>query len=378
MTLVGSFGAGRAIEAELKRVAVRALDHRVGKELVRADPSTIQVPFDPDLARICVQYLRTPSRVLWELAMFKAERLEPLFEEVRAWMETVDAPWLKAGLKLSVDAHDVEGFAAGALQIRGTIKNALLEGSGARGEPLKFSPQDAELLFRVRQEEGGLTLSLDLAGRPLHKRGWRSKGAVAPIKETLAAQLLILARWDSRSEALVDPLAGSGTIVHEAAAASTGRATWIGGSPVCLQWPMYQPPQETPELFPGTRPFILAVEEEEMAYRALQENLHHSVLGDRIIARRADFRDVYLDDESPSGGLILTNPPYGERLSTPEAAEDLHHDLGHWWRQQGGFRLAVITGHPRPEEYFGEKPRMKKPMRNGALKVWFVVYDAYC
>ena len=118
------------MEAELKRIAVRALDMRLTPR--RVDPSTIQVDFDAALARTVVDYLRTPSRIVWDLACFSANRLEPLFDEMMAWLADAEAPWLATGLALSVEVGDVDAFGAGPLQVRGTVKNALIEGSAAR------------------------------------------------------------------------------------------------------------------------------------------------------------------------------------------------------------------------------------------------------
>ena len=106
----------------------------------------------------------------------------------------------------------IQTFQAGPLQIRGAVKNAIIAGAKDRGKTLHLAPEEADLVFSVRETSGGLLISIDLAGQSLHLRGWRLEEGVAPLKETLSAQMLMLSRWDPRGEVLLDPMAGSGTI----------------------------------------------------------------------------------------------------------------------------------------------------------------------
>jgi 23S rRNA G2445 N2-methylase RlmL len=388
LRLVGSAGANRAMEAELKRLAARALGRRLEKPR-RATPQSLVFPFEPDLAWLAVRYARTPSRVLWDLFRVEARRLEPLHDALLAHLET-DAPWLEAGQTFSVEVRRSEAFAAGPLQIRGVVKNALLEASGRRGRRLRLDAETPDLVVRVEADGEGATISLDLGGRSLHLRGHRRHVAEASLKETLAAQMLILARWDPRREALVDPMAGAGTLLLEGAGAAVGAATWpLGTSPAAARFPPFSGRDlAAPELFPGTHPPLVAIEVHTPAQRALRANLAEAGLEDRILAVHADFRDVPGDalgarlpeGRLPERGLVVVNPPYGERLERGRGHDPellaLYKDLRDWWRALGaGWRIALL-GPRRPlMAVFGDRPRLDKPLKNGPLSVTLLVYE---
>src|SRR5688572_33055639 len=117
------------MEAEIKRLAPRALPGFRPPKPERVDTQTLLYPFDPAFARFLVTYLRTPSRVLWDVGALDAERLEPLYAEVRALIEEERPAWLGAGTRISVAVPDGTDLPASGLQIRGTIKNAIIDGA---------------------------------------------------------------------------------------------------------------------------------------------------------------------------------------------------------------------------------------------------------
>lgn len=377
------------MEAELKRIARRALG-ALPAAARRLDEQTLAYPFAPPLAWLAVRYARTPSRVLWDFAEISASRLEPLYAGLRSWLEEADPEWMLAGVGFSVEVKRADAFPAGPLQIRGAVKNALLDASATLGRPLVLEPERPTLPIRVEADAGSTWVSLDLAGRSLHRRGHRALVGEASLKETLAAQILVLARWDSRVEALVDPMAGAGTLPLEAAFSAVGAPIWprgvvppVGGVP-----PFRSLDPDAPDLFPGTPPRIAAIEVHTPTYRALTENLARAGMGALVPAIHGDFRSVSprvlakrmgLSD-LPRRGLVVVNPPYGERLvhgrgRDPEL-EALYTGLRDWWRGLGpGWRIAIL-GPGRPlKEVFGPSPRLAKPMKNGPLSVTLLVYD---
>ena len=395
------------MEAELKRTVTRAL-HRPPLDRPRRDGDhTLRYAFAPDVAWVAARYLRTPSRVLWELAHLKARRLEPLFQEVKSLAAQPNAPWRASGLGISVVVARHGDFPASPLQIRGTVKNALLEGSKATDDPLTFAPEDPDLIFLIRQSEQGLSLSIDLGAGSLHRRGYRKHIGPAPLKETLAAQLLILARWDARSEALVDPMAGAGTIVMEGALMATGEPL---GRPSrvleCLS--MFRPFVHAEKtLFPGTKPVIIAGEPDTSSFAALVANAKSAGLEPRLRCIQSDFSELFTHEPLPEQGLIVVNPPYGERMevedpkeahsehrtdrakakkpsapdlreseSSSKAIEKLYQKLLDWHAALGpNWRLGVLTTHGALDELTSRPCRMKKPLRNGPLKAWFWLFD---
>lgn len=384
------------MEAELKRTVTRALHRPPLDKPRREGDHTLRYPFAADIAWAAARYLRTPSRVLWEIAPLRSPRLESLFAEVRALAAKPNAPWLDRDLGISVSVGKHVDFPASPLQIRGTVKNALLEGSQDGGRPLRFAPDDPDLMFVVRGGAGGIRLSLDLGAGSLHQRGYRRHIGPAPLKETLAAQLLILSRWDPRREALVDPMAGAGTIALEAALMASGEP--LGRASAALdQLPIFRSHagSAAPPLFADTRPTIIAGEPDSGSFRALVANARAANLQGRVQCVEEDFRGLFAQVEQPPGGLLVVNPPYGERMggepaiptddsttrserTTPdedEAVEQLHRDLLDWYAELGPeWRMGVLTTHNTLDAHTPRRCRMKKPLRNGPIKAWFWLF----
>ncbi len=371
------------MEAEVKRLGPRAIDGFQRTEPKRADEQTLLYPFDPELARMAVHYLRTPSRALWDLYVVETDRLEPLYDALRADVAADDRPWMIDGLRISVEVSRMDRFAAGPLQIRGTVKNALIDGAKDRKIELHLDPEHAELIFSVRQIPQGLLIAIDLAGQSLHLRGWRLEEGPAPLKETLAAQMVILSRWDPRTEVLIDPMAGSGTIAAEAALMTTGRKRWVdprrpklpraleGGRPLI-------------DLFPGTDPAIIAHEIQTPQQEPMRENLRRAGIADMVVPLHGDLRDLTLKRIHTTlqkagrpvhhRGLILTNPPYGVRLGDEAVVEQIAKELVEL-ADRLGYRCALLAGSRAFEEIFRRKPKMKKPMHNGPLPATFLMYE---
>ncbi len=387
------------MEAELKRLSSRGLARRDLPRPARPDEQTLLFPFDPDLAWLAVNHARTPSRVLWDLCECSAERLEPLYDELFD-LAVSDRRWMSRGLRITVDPPDVADFPAGPLQVRGTVKNALIDASKTAGTPLILDGDDPDVVVSVRGPVGAMRVALDLAGGSMHARGYRLEQGEAPLRETLAAQMLILSRWDARHEALIDPLAGSGTLVLEAAQMATGAPLWVNGRrPAADRLPLFRgraPGPETPlpELFPGTAPLILGNELDPGTCEALRRNLDRAGVGARVDTAQGDFRELDLSrlrrifGKTRHGalaldrGLVVTNPPYGLRLETgghDEALEKLYRDLGKWCARLGpGWRFAFLCADPALERVLesalDEQPVMKKPMSNGPIRGHFLLY----
>src|SRR5262249_36582349 len=155
--------------------------------------------------------------VLWDVYRSRANRLEPLYDELVADLRGDARTLSRDGDGISVEARRVEGFAAGERQIVGTVKNALVDTLARRGIRLHVDPGRPATRWVARQDDRGeLVVSIDLGGGSLSQRGWRREAGEAPLREHLAAVLLMLSRFDPRKDALVDPMCGAGTIPIEA------------------------------------------------------------------------------------------------------------------------------------------------------------------
>ena len=386
LRLVGVSGTNKVMAGELSRLAAHASLPDKLPAPKKDGLGALLYPFIPALAVLAVGHHRTSIRVLWDLYESNAARLEPLYEDLRDGIEHDPRPWLADGLGISVDARRMDDFAAGERQIVGTVKNALIDGAAARGLRLHVNPDRPDLLFDVRLRDGAVGVSIDLAGRPMHHRGYRRTGGVAPLKENLAAVLVMLGRHQAREEPLIDPMCGSGTIAIEAAAMGRGAPVWVPPRrPACSALENLRKPthQSHEPLFPDTRPVVIANDLEHGAFRACEAHVAHAGVKASVSCVHGDFRDLDTATVfarckerrcSAKRGLILTNPPYGQRLSTPELAQ-LYRDLGRWCRKFHGWRAAFLVANDDFERAFGGRPRIKKPLTNGRIRSTFLLYD---
>lgn len=389
LRLVGSAGANRAMEAEVKRLVRRGAPSCADAKPKRDGDSTLIYPFDVELAWMATRYLRTPSRALWALYQTESLRLEPLYEELVELIADDERGWLADGFGVSVYAKDTDDFPAGQLQIQGTVKNAIIEGAARRGLRVHLETERPDLVISVRGTPA--IVSVDLAGGSLHQRGWRLDRAEAPMRENVAAQMLMLSRWDARSEVLVDPMAGSGTLPIEAALMARGAPLKGDTQPLARRLPAFSALAKAAggavDLFPGSHAPIVAHERSTKELANLKANASRAGVGQAISILHGDFRDLAHDrlaeamgrDALPEGGLVIVNPPYGVRLEhdqEEEGLDELYERLRDWVLELGPqWRLAILALPDRIERVFGNEPVIKKPLPNGGLGTYFCVFE---
>jgi 23S rRNA G2445 N2-methylase RlmL len=378
LRLIGSTQTNVVMAAELVRVAQRALGRR--PPVPRKEGlGQLVYPWDPELAWAALTYLRTPTRVLWDVAATRADRLEPLYEDlVNDLAEDPRSLW-RDGDGISVEARHVEAFAAGDRQVVGTVKNAIIEAAKRRGARLHVDPERPAQRWVARIDDSGrLVASLDLGGGSLSQRGWRKSQGEAPLREHLAAVLLMLARFDPRRDVLVDPMCGAGTIPIEAVhlARATARPT-----PSLAGLGLARP--TAPALYPDAAPLVVGCDLDLAVLAAARDNARAAGCGGDVVWQRGDALEltpatiaaIAAERGHPGGpGLILCNPPYGERLDDGDLRL-LYGGLADTCRRFTGWRAAFLVGNPLFEQAFGGRPRIKKPLANGNLRAYFFLYE---
>jgi 23S rRNA G2445 N2-methylase RlmL len=379
--------------AELVRVARRALGVRPPTPR-KEGLGQLVLPFDRGLAWAAVTYMRTPTRVLWDVYRSRATRLEPLYDDLLADIRADPRALFRDGQGLSVEARRVEAFAAGDRQIVGTVKNALIDGAARRGLRLHVDPARPALRWVARLDDRGeLVLSIDLGGGSLSQRGWRRDAGEAPLREHLAAVLLMLCRFDPRTDILVDPMCGSGTIPIEAlhAARATPRVAAGALAALGLVDPA-APARPAQPLYPDAQPLVIGCDLDLDVLAAARDNGRAAGVADQVIWQRADvttLRPQMIADiarerghaipegGSPPAGLLLANPPYGERLVEADLYE-LYTALAETCRRFRGWRAGFLVGNPLLEQAFFSAvgpPRIKKPLANANLRAYFYLYE---
>jgi putative N6-adenine-specific DNA methylase len=267
--------------------------------------------------RACL-HSRTAMRVLLEVATFPAPDRDGLYEGARAaeWTE-----WLTPKHTFAVEANVASatlthsGFAA--LVVKDAVVDALRESAGDRPN---VDPKDPDVLLVLHVARDQATLSLDLAGHPLHRRGYRAAMTKAPLKETLGAAMLSLGGVPLDAP-FVDPMAGSGTLAIEQALRARRIPPGLGRAFGFQRWPGYRGgPQSAwdrlraearANVLPRAPAPILARDLNPKAVAAIRENAEAAGVAADIVIERGDARDL-VPGQTP--GTICTNPPYGERL----------------------------------------------------------------
>jgi len=385
LRIVGSTQTNVVMIAELTRVAQRALRRRPPNPR-KEGLGQLVMPFDRDLAWAAVTYMRTPTRVMWDIARSSAKRLEPLYDDLLGdLLEDTRVLW-KDGDGISVEARRVEEFAAGERQVVGTVKNAIIDAARRRGAKLHIDAEQPATRWVARMDDkGDIVVSLDLGGGSLSRRGWRADAGEAPLREHLAAVLLMLARYDSRTDILVDPMCGSGTIPIEAvqAARMLPRET-----PMLAALGITGPEGHVPgPLFADASPVAIGCDLDLEVLATARDNAKRAGVTPDVTWQRADvatlrpevIAEIARERGRPADakGLILCNPPYGERLHDADLRE-LYGALALTVRKFKGWRAGFIVGNPLLEQvFFGiiGPPRIKKPLANANLRAYFYLFD---
>jgi putative N6-adenine-specific DNA methylase len=227
---------------------------------------------------------------------------------------------------------------------------------------------------------GRCGLSLDLAGEPLFKRGWRVAMTEAPLKETLAAAILLAGGYDG-TRPFADPMCGSGTLAIEACMIAQNRAPGLGRRLGIERWPSFTDAlkeelkaqrEEARKAVRRGAPPVVARDRDEDAVRATMANVKRA--GVPVKVEMADARELAPLDPP---GFVAVNPPYGKRLEGGgrKTLKTYFWQLGQRWRTLHGHRVVVLSGGPEFESAFGLPPVLKRPMWNGPIRCTLLAYD---
>lgn len=327
-------------------------------------------------------WLRTASRVVVRIADFPARTFHELERHARrvAWEATLDPG---SPLRLRVTCRKSKLYHSGAVAQR--ITDAVAHRLGAAPQVVAAGDdegaEDAEdqaQLLVVRVFHDRVTISRDASGALLHRRGYRLASGKAPLRETLAAALLLGAGWSGETP-LVDPMCGSGTIAIEGALIARNLAPGLGRSFAAERWPgadarvWRAARDEARAAARPSSPPILAADRDAGAVEATTRNAERAGVLDAIAVERQALSALVLP-EGP--GLVATNPPYGVRVGERDGLRDLYARLGEVLRRSGlGWRLAVV-GADRGLEGQLRLPLVERVRTvNGGLPIRFLTAD---
>jgi putative N6-adenine-specific DNA methylase len=342
-------------------------------------------------AKACL-WSRTAMRVLLELAAFPVGSAEALYEGARAVDWTA---WLTARTTLAVEASGAApglthtGFAA--LKVKDAVVDALRDRLGARPD---VDPKAPDVPIVLHLEGGQATVSLDLAGEPLHRRGWRTTTTVAPLKETLAAAVLLLGRVEP-DQPFVDPMCGSGTLPIEHALRARRVAPGLDRAFAFQRWPCYRAElqsrwdklkaQARAEALPAAPAPIVAGDLHPKAIDAVRRNAHLAGVSGDLVIEQADARDLQPRFER---GTLCMNPPYGDRMmgegegavdraalrTAERKQEGFYRGLAEMLARHAGWTAVLLSGNPLLQKAVGRKAEIDHRLFNGPLEIHLLRY----
>jgi 23S rRNA (guanine2445-N2)-methyltransferase / 23S rRNA (guanine2069-N7)-methyltransferase len=345
------------------------------------------VGFDTDLAhayRVCL-WSRLASRVLMPLATFEAESAVQLYEAVSAipWWDHIP-PTGTLAVDFAGTSNGITHTHFGALRTKDAIVDSMRQRSGERPSVALERP---DVKIDVRLDRGRATLSIDLSGESLHRRGYRARGVAAPLKENLAAAVLMRSAWPQMASdgyAFVDPMCGSGTLPIEAAMIAHDIAPGIlrehfgflnwRGHDVAAWEALVIEARARREAGLARRFDIRGYDRDPQAVRAALENIERAQLRGRVHAERRELEQLKRESQGP--GLLVTNPPYGERIGDLDGIRGMYRLLGETLRTEFyDWQAAVLTGNPPVARELGINARRTHTLFNGKLECRLLRFD---
>lgn len=311
-------------------------------------------------------WLRCGERVLWRLARFPAPDFEALFQGVKqiGWEELIGktGAFPVKGYSLKSKLHSVPACQS---IVKKAVATRLSEAYGLRALPETGSLYQIQFSLQNDQAE----IYLDTSGDPLYKRGYKREQTEASLRETLAASLVKLARYRGR-ETFYDPMCGSGTIAIEAAQAALNLAPGLNRRFSLENWTQLDRgvfPRLREEARDLARREALPIRASDIDPKAVElarENARLAGVGELIGIEQADMRKLDYADR----GVLITNPPYGIRLSDQESARRLYGEMGRAIPRAGGLKLYLLSADEEFERHFGRPADKKRKLYNGMIK----------
>lgn len=321
-------------------------------------------------------WLRCADRVMLLVGRFEARSFEELFESVRA------LPWedyIPSDGAFPIRAHCARSTLMSPSDCQSIVKKAIVERLKRTCHIDWFEETGAVYAVDVSIHADVVTICLDSSGPALNKRGYRTWNGEAPLRETMAAALVMASPWRP-AQPLYDPCCGTGTLLIEAAFIALSRAPGLKRAFDCEKWgfmpqaEMKRLRAEAEEKFNAGRERPIQIAGSDIDGGALELARCHIAqagLSGRITLEKRDLRDVTPRGES---GVILCNPPYGERLGDKRAAAAVERQLGLLQERSSGWSLCAISGDLAFERNFGRRADKKRRFYNGRLECEFMTF----
>ena len=329
--------------------------------------------------------LRTASRILRVIKEVPAGTPEMLHSQARRirWPELFDT---RHGFLVESLGADAEGGGMAPKQVITQVREAIRDVfNRAGGGVPRVDTEEPKVVVVAHLARGRCMLSLDTSGKSLHKRGYREPGHPAPIKETLAAAILIMAGYDG-TQTLLDPMCGSGTLAIEAAMIAVRKAPQIHRKKGAFHFEWLKDFDR--ELWRTTQDRVRAEKLDAPIAQVFASDISERYLAmarksalDARVERYINFSTARFQDiEPPAGrGLLVTNLPYGERIGSDEGeVRQLYEEVGDTLKKKfSGWQAAILAASASPHKSIGLKPSRSIALMNGSIPCRLLLFDLY-
>ena len=353
------FGLEKLLGEEIDALGLRRLETIDGRVLFEGE--------EADIPRANIA-LRCAEGVFILMGRFPAPTFDALYEGTRAlaWEE-----WIGKNDAFPISGHSIKSALTSIPACQKIVNKALADRLGEK-YGLRWLPQDSGVTYSVEffllKDEA--MLLIDTSGAALHKRGYRPHGNAAPLRETLAAAIALTAR--PREDVLIwDPFCGSGTIAIEAAMILTGRApgldrSFAGERFARLPAALWENAREAARaaVKTGVACEVWASDIDDECLDLTYENALRAGVEDYLNIFNADARTIQKPDRK---GSILCNPPYGERLMTPEDVAELYRAMGRTFAAFDPWQIYVLTSSEEFERLYGRRADKTRKLYNGMI-----------
>lgn len=330
--------------------------------------------------RACL-WSRLANKILLPLVSEEVRHIDHLYQVCRAieWDQHLTTARTFA-VDFNGQAPFVRNTHFGALKVKDAVVDYFKDRDGERPSVARQRP---DVQLNAHLNKGQFTLYLDLSGESLHRRGYRLDGGLAPLKENLAAAILIRAGWPAIAKqggALLDPMCGSATLLIEGALMAADIAPgierdyfgfdgWLGHVPSLWRRLVEEAEQRRDAGLEAGLPEIRGYDASVKALNAADENIARAGLSRFVRVSRKELQHFAVPTHTEvTPGLVVTNPPYGERLGDEEALVHLYQYLGERMRREFvGWQLAMITGNPDLGKRMGLRSHKQYQFRNGNI-----------
>src|SRR6056297_1160224 len=322
----------------------------------------------------CNINLRTAGKIYLVLDNFYLDDFDDLYDNIfnKKWDE-----YIKYDSKINVYARTSKSKIKSKRSIQSITKKAIIDRLSKEYNINQFEETGDDFSIRIDVYKNNARILVNSSGKGLHRRGYRKETGVAPLRETLAAGLILLSGWN-KNFYFVDPFCGSGTLIIEAALIGMNIPPGINRDFAFLNWKKY--------------PVYLYDKAKNISQKAIEKNIDLNILGTDInygLIQRAEenlkeagvegkvnlkqmaLKDFSFPDEK---GFIVTNPPYGERIENSERIDYLYQLMGEKFSGEPGWSINILTAVENFRDLFGRKEDKNRKLYNGNIKTYFYQY----